>query len=369
MSRPDRPLRIVHVVSSLGGGGMEHFVVRLATAQRLEGHDARVLAIRDGPLTRDCAENGVPWRVLGGGGTLSRAARAVLYLARARPHVAHAHNATSLQFAVLAKVVSGARVVLTDHGQTHLRGLVRAPSAFEVAHTDAVAAVSDATLRASSFGHGAPLRTVVYNGVDLPTQPSDRTAMRARLRLADQPIAIMVAAMEPVKRHRVVLDAIARVRGRGARVTLLLVGDGPERSAVEARAAELGLGPDVVRFLGYRTDVGDLLGASDILVLPSASEGLPMCILEAMAHGLPVVASAVGGIPELVQHGRTGLLVPPDDAAALSDALQRLLVDPGARRALGGAGRSRVSCEFSFDLSVAGYDALYARLAIGGRWT
>jgi glycosyltransferase involved in cell wall biosynthesis len=120
-----------------------------------------------------------------------------------------------------------------------------------------------------------------------------------------------------------------------------IVGDGPERAALEAAAATA-----QVELLGERGDVPEQLAASDVFVLSSRSEGMPMSILEAMAAGLPVVASAVGGIPEIVRDGETGLLVPPGDADALAAALGRLLDDDGLRRRLGAAGRERALDEF-----------------------
>jgi hypothetical protein len=117
-----RPLRIIHTTSSLKGGGMEHFVLRLAGAQRQLGHDARILALQGGPLEEHAARLGIPTIVLGGSGTGSRVLRGAAAMARLRPSVMHSHNPTSLQYGVLGKLVSGARLVFTDH-----RGIVRVP--------------------------------------------------------------------------------------------------------------------------------------------------------------------------------------------------------------------------------------------------
>src|SRR5262249_32615248 len=133
-------LRIVHVVSSLRGGGMEHFVLRLARAQRKSGHDASVVAITGGPLRELAQRQGVPVTVLRGRNKVGRVAHAAARFAMGRPHVVHCHNPTSLHYAVIGKLVSLAALVFTDHAQT--RGIVRRPSACEWRLVDAYASVS-----------------------------------------------------------------------------------------------------------------------------------------------------------------------------------------------------------------------------------
>jgi glycosyltransferase involved in cell wall biosynthesis len=151
------------------------------------------------------------------------------------------------------------------------------------------------------------------------------------------------------------LDALAATPG----VRAALVGVGEAREKVEARAAALGLA-DRIRFLGWRRDVDAILAAADALVLPSlANECLPYAILEAMAHGLPVIGTDVAGIPEEVADGQTGFVVAPGDATALADRLGRLAADPQLRRALGEAGRRRVTSEFSLDRMAAATTAVW----------
>jgi glycosyltransferase involved in cell wall biosynthesis len=135
-------------------------------------------------------------------------------------------------------------------------------------------------------------------------------------------------------------------------VRLRIAGDGPDRPQLVAEIERLGLA-DVIELLGTSGDIGALLGAADVFVLASASEGLPMSVLEAMAAGTPVVASQVGGMPELVNDGETGVLVPPGDPAALAAALARLAADPALRGRFGAAGRRRAEAEFS----LAGFHA------------
>jgi glycosyltransferase involved in cell wall biosynthesis len=170
---------------------------------------------------------------------------------------------------------------------------------------------------------------------------------------------VVVANLRPEKGHDVLIDAAAVVRQRFPDATFEIVGDGPERERLEARAAARGVS-EAFAFLGHRDDVASRLEAADIFVLPSRSEAFPNAVLEAMATGLPVVASGVGGILELVDDGRTGLLVPPDDAAALSERLCRLMADAAVGAALGAAARAEVESHYSFDRMVAAFDDLYS---------
>jgi glycosyltransferase involved in cell wall biosynthesis len=148
-------------------------------------------------------------------------------------------------------------------------------------------------------------------------------------------------------------------------MTLLIAGDGAKRPEYEALTRELGLTDEWVRFLGFRSDAPDLLGAADLFLLPSLTEGLPLSVLEAMTHGLPVIATPVGGVPEVVLPGRTGVLVPVEDVEALAGAIATMIQDRATRARLGEAGRERARGEFSFSRMVARYDALYGELCHG----
>jgi len=212
-----------------------------------------------------------------------------------------------------------------------------------------------------------PLRmTWIPNGVDTrhyaPATLQRRIDARSVLGLHPDAIVFgCVARITPVKRHVDLLDAFADVRRNVPQARLLLVGDGPGLPEIQAKIAELGLGEDV-HLLSFRDDVADLLPAMDALVLCSSSEGMSNAILEAMACGLPVVATAVGGNLHLVQHEQTGLLVPPLDPISLAASLQWLAQSPLARKRMGLAARMRIEREFSLDSMVLAFDRLYRRL-------
>jgi glycosyltransferase involved in cell wall biosynthesis len=206
-----------------------------------------------------------------------------------------------------------------------------------------------------------PEKTVVIpNGVELPdpAQFLGQCEARCMLGLPRDGIWIAsVARLAPVKRLDLLLSAVAVLED----VSLVLVGDGSEEERLRELAGRLGL-MGRVRFAGYQQDVWPWLAACDVLVLSSDWEGMPNAVLEAMGAGLPVVATAVGGTPEVVVEGETGLLVPPGDVSALAAALERLIRDPELCQAMGMAGRQRARACFSAQTMVERTQTLYAEL-------
>ncbi len=185
--------------------------------------------------------------------------------------------------------------------------------------------------------------------------------MRARLKLPEQAVvAGVIARLTEQKGHSYLFDAIANEPDL-AGLHLVVVGDGPLRAALEQQVGARRLS-DRVSFLGSRRDLGDLLAAMDIFVLPSLWEGLPLSLVLAMGAGLPVVSTKVAGIPEVVRDGLTGLLVPPADSTSLGQALKRLVQSPGERRSLGAAAREYVLPRFGVEKYVASVISVYDRL-------
>jgi glycosyltransferase involved in cell wall biosynthesis len=361
----EKLLRIIHTVSTLEGGGMEQFVLRLAEAQRRRGHDAAVVCVKSGPLEPIARQKGIPLTVLDHPKKAVRVARCAAHFALARPEVIHCHNPTALQYAAVGRVAAWARLVFTDHAQT--KGIVRVGSKAEWALVDAYASVSGETARhASDIGYQGPTE-VVHNGVDFAPARRPRAEVRAELGLGERVVVVNVASFFAVKAQDVLVRAAALLKQRGAPVTALFLGDGAERGKVEKLAQDLGLGPAEVRFLGFRNDVPDLLAASDVFCLPSRAEGFPMSILEAMSHRLPVVCTPVGGNPELCTDGEHGALVPVDDPAALAAALGKLAEDAALRAQQGQAGYARVTRDFSFDRTADQYEAIYRRVLAAPR--
>jgi glycosyltransferase involved in cell wall biosynthesis len=214
--------------------------------------------------------------------------------------------------------------------------------------------VANSRAAASRLRHeqvpGARVR-VVANGIDLAmySVPQERRPIRR---------IVTVANLRREKAHEVLLEAAAMVVQRFADIELVFVGDGPRRNELDAIARQHGI-DGRVRFLGHREDVPAILASSDLFVLPSRSEALPNAVLEAMAAGLPVIATRVGGMPEIVDHQRNGVLVAADDARALGFAMLDLIQWPEHAYALGARAREAVARDYSFDRMVAAFEELY----------
>lgn len=204
----------------------------------------------------------------------------------------------------------------------------------------------------------------VYSAVEAKAYQSPLTKDAARRRLGLDPqaeVIAVVAQLIPRKGHRFLLDALPGLLVGHPRLQALFVGDGELRDALAAEVVARGLGA-VVHQLGYREDVADILRAADLLVHPATMEGFANVAMQAMAAGIAVVSSAVGGMPESVRDGENGLLVPPGDPAALAAAIGRLLDDPSLRARLGARGRDIVETELTVDAMVEGNLAVYERV-------
>ena len=220
---------------------------------------------------------------------------------------------------------------------------------------------------ARQFTHrrsGIPLEKLVAvpNAIDVARFDLAPGAFRSELGLAEGvPLIATVGRLERQKGMALLLDSTASVLKDHPEARLVLVGDGPDETILKAQAEKLGI-QGSAHFLGWRPDVPQILVDADVFVLASRWEGMPNVVLEAMAARRPVVATTVGGVPELVVQGETGLLVRPDDAAGLSESIARVLADPERSRGMGEAGRRRAEDEFSPDRMVRRYEELYERL-------
>jgi glycosyltransferase involved in cell wall biosynthesis len=257
--------------------------------------------------------------------------------------VVHWHAARAHALGALAALLApGAKRVLSRRVDFRVRGSAGSRLLYALP-IDAIAAISGG-VRDALTASGVPSTAirVIPSGIDTAPfdAPFDRAAARARLGIAPGRIlAIQVAALAPHKSQTTLLHAAARLRERAPSLVTWIAGEGRLRGALLAEHARLGL-DDRVRFLGFREDVVDLLRAADLFVLSSYLEGLGTSVLDAMAAGLPVVATRVGGVPEIVRDGETGLLVPPRDPEALAAAMARLAEEPALRERLGAGGRA-----------------------------
>ena len=214
--------------------------------------------------------------------------------------------------------------------------------------------------------YNCPDPILIPNGIPTDVFFPDREVrqrMRQELRVAPQTIVfIHVGRFAPVKNHEMLATAFAQLCSMGdCPVELWLVGDGELCETVRHQVRAMGVG-DCVRFLGRRSDIGDLLRAADVFVFPSRWEGNPLSVMEAMATGLPVIATAVGGVPELVEDGVSGILIPNEDRDALVAAMQLLVQQPDLRAQMGQAARCRAVERFDIRQTVRAYEALYEEI-------
>jgi glycosyltransferase involved in cell wall biosynthesis len=199
------------------------------------------------------------------------------------------------------------------------------------------------------------LITIVPNAVVSAPEPRPEDPPAG---LSGNPLVGVVARLQPEKGVANFLKAAARVARHFPEAHFVIAGDGPLRQELVALAEDLGL-RDRVRFLGFRSDASELMGSLDVLVVPSLTEGSPLVTLEAMAAGVPVVASAVGGIPDQIRDGKEGLLVAPGDTGAMAEAIAALLRDPARARTLAEAGRRRATSEFGHAVMVRRIEDVY----------
>lgn len=354
-------MRLLTVIPQMGAGGAEVVAGALATAAAREGHDSRLASA---PGFRVAALDGVRHLPVSLDSRdprdLARAVRTLRAAGRdQRPDVVHAHNPKA---SLVARLALGPRVpmVTTVHG-VPARNLAGAAGLLRRTSDRVIAVSSYVAAQLEVYGYPGERIDVVENAIEAPPH-HDRAAAREELGLAPGAfVALCAARLVDQKRHDLLVEAWVRT---GPADVLLVAGDGPNRAAVEESVARHGLG-DRVRLLGERSDVPRLLGASDVLVLPTDWEGLPISLLEAMSVGLPVVVSRVGGVVESL--GSAVQLVEPGSVDALAAALDTLATDLPARTALGRRGRALVEHRFAMEPMLARHREIHEQLAGSAR--
>ena len=374
-----RRTRVLWLAKGLGRGGAEQLLVNCArhidtsrfdieVAYVLPGKDALAAALEQAGLRVHCL-GGAP-------GTPGRADprwpwRLHRLLAERRYGLVHSHMPVPATAARLLALGRGApRLVHTEHNVwERYRTATRWANAWTYRRNDAVIAVSRAVAATIPAGRRRPgdWVSVVHHGPDLtgaPTGPRARAEARAALGLPGDAVVIgSVGNLTPKKDQATLLGAYAALRREHPRARLVLVGAGPLDGPLRARAAELGL--DDVVFTGSRPDVPALLAGLDVFTLSSRQEGLPVALMEAMTSGLPSVVTRVGGMPEVLDDGEQGYLVPPGDPLALGAALGRLAGDAALRARLGAAARER-SARFDAAGAQQAVEAVYRRVLRAG---
>jgi sugar transferase (PEP-CTERM/EpsH1 system associated) len=354
-------VKVVHVVLSLEVGGLEMVVLNLVRLSDRSAFDHAVVCLHGrGGLAPRFEQLGVPVRALEAEDRWQFLRRLSAAFRSLRPHVVHTHNPAPHLFGALAARLTGApAVVHTKHGRNFptVPRLVLA-NRFASFLSDAVVAVSEDAARVACDVERVPTRRVrVFpNGVDLARWP-----VRDTREPTGPPRAVCVARLDPVKDHASLFRAARLVHDAEPSFRLDVVGDGPERPRLEALVRELGL-EDTVVFQGHRDDVETALAGADVFVLASTTEGISLTLLEAMAAGLPIVATDVGGNREVVVPGETGWLVPPRSPEALAEALLAAIRGRPRERDYGTAARRRVEALFDLRLMVRRYESLYREI-------
>jgi sugar transferase (PEP-CTERM/EpsH1 system associated) len=372
------PLRVCHVIYRLDTGGLENGLVNLINRMDPERFQHAVVCVdRSSPFAERIARPGVPVVELHKrpGFEAGFYRRAWCAFRTLRPDLVHTRNTAGLDAIALARLAGVQTVLHGEHGRTaaDLRGtnprhnLLRRLHAPLVRRFTTVSRDLAAWLEAT-VGITPRKIAVLMNGVDVERFSPGSVERRAVLPEVPETAVIVgtVGRLDPVKGHGVLVDAVARVQADlGRSIHLVIVGEGPERSALEQRIRAAGL-EETVHMVGGREDVPAILRAVDVFCLPSFAEGVSNTVLEAMATGLPVVATAVGGNRELVADGETGRLIVAGDPIALAAALHPLVTDLGLRRRWGTAGRLRACESFSLEAMVRRYEACYTE-AVGGK--
>lgn len=358
---------VLQVVLSLNPGGTERLVLDLV--KRLAGDSRQAVCCLDaaGAWGEALKASGTPVTTLGRqpGFHPSLARRLAAAARQVDADVLHCHQYSPFVYGALARLGRpGFRIVFTEHGR-----LSDAPPSRKRRLLNPL--LSHAATRIASVSHdlkrhmvaeGLPEHRieVVHNGIDLGPGPASDAGAELRRRLAlpaDALVVGTVARLDPVKHLQALVEATAQLVGRGRQVHAVIVGDGQERGPLEQETRARGL-EHAVHFLGHRDDARAYLPGLDVFVNTSISEGISLTILEAMAAGVPVVATAVGGTPEVVTD-QVGRLVPARDPAALAAALETLAADPSLRAMLGRAARARVAGHFTIEAMTARYLTMY----------
>lgn len=364
-------LKILHVIDSLDIGGMERVVIDVANGLDAAQFDQIVCCLsRRGEAANelhddvrcidlgkgDKADRWMPWK-------LARLIR------RERPDIVHSQSWSGVDTALAMMFAPGIKLVHSEHGRNFhdLHGqswLRRFARRWLYQQADVVFAISAEVREFYCRQTKFPLERmqVIPNGVELPRiDAADGSDVREELGIEPEEFVIgTVARLDKNKDTLTLVRAFAELAtiNTNAALKLLIVGDGEQRATLEQFVSERGLNRNVI-FAGMRRDVPRVLKAMNVFALSSLSEGMPMTVLEAMAARLPVVATAVGALPEIVEEGNTGFLIPVGDAATMAERLLRLVVDRQLAKAFGEASRRKVERDFTLERTLQRYAELY----------
>ena len=364
-------IRICQLITDLTPAGAERCVYELVRRLDRDRFDVRVAALRGGRMADWLAEAGVRVTVLGvrGKWDVGKLWRLTGLLRDERIDLLHTHLFhADLAGRPAARSASVPHLVHTVHvAEMRFRPWQFAMARFLADWCDRIICVSDSVRRRHARKSGLPgwRYTVIPNGIDAEAYARDdkvRAALRRQWGLgADELLLVFVGRLNRQKGVDTLLGAMSHLAARGCPRKIVIAGDGPMRGMVENWTRH-GEGGHACRLLGFVDNVRDVLSAADIFVLPSRWEGLPLAGAEAMAAGLPVVATRVSGLCDIIADGQTGLLVEPDNIVALAGAVERLCGDADERVRLGQAGRGAIGRMCGIDANIAAHEVLYEQV-------
>jgi glycosyltransferase involved in cell wall biosynthesis len=365
-----RRRRVVYLSHAFMVGGAEEMVLSLVKQLPARYEPAVVCIHHAGPIGEEIRRTGVPFAVLGLNPGIARPLDLLKlrdHLLESAPAIVHTFLLTGSLYGRFAAMMAGVPVVIGTEVNIYesKRPAHARVEKWLMSRTDAVVASAQSvkTFYVNQVGADPDKVEVIYNAVDWSQlqMTMARAEFRAEVGIPDDAmVAGIIARLTEQKGHRVLFDAMAQQPAL-AHLHALIVGDGELADELRRHAESRGI-LDRVHFTGARRDLGNILGSIDLFAMPSLWEGLPLSLVLAMGKGLPVVATRVAGIPEVVQHDVSGLLVEAGNSAALGQAMARLVADPGLRRTLGQHARDFVLPRFGFDRYVESITSLYDRL-------
>ncbi|MBP6824559.1 MAG: glycosyltransferase [Acidobacteria bacterium] len=367
----ERKIKILHVIDSLGIGGMERVVIDVANGLDSAKFEQVACCISRRGEAVDELRDGVRSIDLGKGDEADRLMPLKLarLIRRERPDIVHSQSWSGVDTALARLLTPGVKLVHSEHGRSYSdlrrRPLMRRMARRGLYHlADSVFAISSEVREfyCAQTGFPAEHMQVIPNGIDVRRiDGAEAGGVRSELGIAaDDFVFGTVARLDLTKDTMTLARAFAAIAlpRRNPKIKLLIVGDGEQRSRLEEFVGMLGLNR-VVIFTGRRRDVPRLLRAMDVFALSSVSEGMPLTVLEAMAARLPVVATEVGALPELVEEAKTGFLIPVRHAVAMADKLEKFIANPQLAKTFGKEARRKVEREFTLEQMLRSYAELY----------
>ena len=368
-----KKIKVIQLVEDLSVGGLEKVVFEIARFIDKERFDIEVWCVaRGGPISEEIKKDGILVSVLDihTYHNPANVLKMVRLLKKARPDIVHSHGYYAAVIGRIASRFARVPAVIAHVHNTYWNYAARNLfMEFSLSYiTDKIVCCSNAVRDfVLQYEKVSPKKVItVYNSIDIERfrRPVEKTRLKRSLGIAeDETVVISVASLTPKKGHRYLLEALGAIDAKH-KVRLLVVGTGPLRAELENYVHRKQLGAKVI-FLGVRDDIPGLLGISDIFAMPSLIEGFGIATAEAMAAGLPVLATNVGGTPEVVSDGVSGILVPSKDPVALAEAITSLILDKETAERMGREGYKIAKERFSVETMVSKIEKLYEALLEG----